>query len=254
MKDKIAPVKNVARLAEQGETLRTRNPRTPGIGVVSGEPGLGKSTALTWYGVRKARAVFVRGMELWTPSAMLEAIADELGITIGRNLAKGAQRVVAALVEQNRMLIVDEADYVVEKRRLINTLRDIHDLAQTPMILVGMKDFVKKLKAALDQRQFADRVAFEMEFQPTDFEDTQLTAHELLDIEIDDELLRRVHVASDGNMRRIVVGLQRIETHFKAKGTRKATAQAWGNRPLNLRDPGNRGGGGGAPAATHAPA
>jgi hypothetical protein len=239
MKDKIAPVKNLQRLAEHGETLRTRNPRTPGIGVVSGEPGFGKSTGLTWYGVRKARAIYVRGMELWTPSAMLEAIGDELGITIGRNLAKAAQQVVGGLVQQNRTLIVDEADYVVEKRRLINTLRDIHDLAQTPLILVGMKDFVKKLQAALDQRQFADRVAFSLEFQPTDFEDTRLTANELLEIEIEDELLHRVHDASEGNMRRIVVGRQRIETHFRAKGAKKATARDWGNRPLNLRDNGN---------------
>jgi DNA transposition AAA+ family ATPase len=238
MKHKIAPVKNLQRLAEHGETLRTRNPQTPGIGTVSGEPGLGKSTALAWYGISKARAIYVRAMELWTPSAMLEAIGDELQVTIGRNLAKAAQQVVAALVQQNRMLIVDEADYVVEKRRLINTLRDIHDLAQTPLILVGMKDFVKKLQAALDQRQFADRVAFSLEFQPTDFEDTRLTANELLEIEIDDELLRRLHDVSAGNMRRIVVGLQRIETHFRAKGAKRATAKEWGNRPLNLRDSG----------------
>jgi DNA transposition AAA+ family ATPase len=239
MKDKIVPVKNLQRLAEHGEMLRTRNPRTPGIGVVSGETGFGKSTGLTWYGVRKVRAIYVRAMELWTPSAMLEAIGDELGITIGRNLAKAAQQVVGALVQQNRMLIVDEADYVVEKRRLINTLRDIHDLAGTPLILVGMKEFQKKLRTALEQRQFANRVAFQLEFLPTDFDDTRLTAAELLEIDIDDELLRRVHDASDGNMRDIVVGLQRIETHFRAKGAKKATAKEWGNRPLNLRDSGN---------------
>lgn len=238
MRDKIAPVKNIQRLAEQGETLRTRNPRTPGIGVISGDPGFGKSTGITWYGVRRARAIYTRAMELWTPSAMLEAIADELGITIGRNLAKAAQQVVAGLVQQNRMLMIDEADYVVDKPRLINTIRDIHDLSQTPLIMVGMNDFKRKLRAALDQRQFADRVAFELEFQPTDFDDTRLTANELLEIEIDDELLHRVHDASEGNMRRIVVGLQRIETYFRAKGSKKATAREWGSRPLNLRDAG----------------
>lgn len=238
MKDKIAPVKNIQRLAEHGEMLRTRNPRTPGIGVVHGETGFGKSTGLTWYGVSKVRAIYVRAMELWTPSAMLEAIADELGVTIGRNLAKGAQQVVGALVQQNRMLIVDEADYVVKKERLINTLRDIHDLAQTPLILVGMAGFVKKLKTWLDQRQFADRVAFELEFRPLDFDDTRLMSDSLLEVEIDDDLLRKVFDASEGNARRLVVGLQRIETHFRQKGARKATAKEWGSRPLNLRDAG----------------
>ena len=42
MKDKIAPVKNVLRLAELGESLKDRGIRTPGIGVVYGETGFGK--------------------------------------------------------------------------------------------------------------------------------------------------------------------------------------------------------------------
>lgn len=234
MKDRIAPVKNIERLAELGETLKASNPRTPRIGVVYGDTGFGKSTGLTWYGVRKARAAYVRAMELWTAGAMLKAIGRELSIEVSRELTVATEQVIAELSNQNRMLLIDEADYVVDKRRLINTLRDIADVAQTPIILVGMEDFAKKLKARLDQRQFAGRVAFEMQFKPLDLDDAQLLARELLEVDIDDDLLKKLHEVSEGSIRLLCVGLQRIETHAKAKGLKKATAKEWGDRPLNL--------------------
>lgn len=241
MKDKISKVKNIMRLAELGETLKHRGQRTPGIGVVYGDTGLGKSTGLTWYGVRQERAVYVRALQLWTPSLMLETLAAELDIEPDRSLGKTLNRVVAELAKQDRMVIVDEADYVVDQKRLINTLRDLHDLSTMPLILVGMGDFVKKLKTRVDQRQFTGRVAFEVEFTPLDLEDTTLLADDLLDgVELDDELLRKLHDTCEGSTRLVCVGLQRIETHARQKGLRKVTAKEWGDRPLNLMAVGER--------------
>jgi DNA transposition AAA+ family ATPase len=235
MKDKIVQVKNLTRLGERCETLMASNARGPRIGVVYGDTGFGKSTGITWYGVRIARAPYVRAMELWTAGSMLKAIGRELDIEVSRELPKATEEVIAELARRNCMLMIDEADYVVDKKRLINTLRDIHDVAQTPMLLVGMADFAKKLRARLDQRQFSGRIAFEQEFQPLDMEDTHAMARELLDgVKIDEALLRKLHEDCEGSARLTVVGLQRIETLAKAKGLDRVTAALWGDRPLNF--------------------
>lgn len=242
MKDKIAPVKNLLRLAELGLSLKDRSISTPGIGVVYGDTGFGKTTGLAWYGVRQERAVYVRALQLWTPLTMLETIAGELDVQTDRSLAKTLTRIVSELVAQNRMLIVDEADYVVGNVKLLNTLRDVHDLSTMPVVLVGMADFVKKLRTRMDQRQFSGRVAFELEFKPLDLDDTRLLAKELLDddVKIDDALLTRLHDACEGSARLVRVGLARIEAFARKKNLRKVTEGDWGAQALHLREAGVR--------------
>jgi|GEM_PF-199976 len=247
MKDVIAPVKNLLRLAELGESLKDRSLSTPGIGVVFGETGYGKTTGLAWYGVRQERAVYVRALQLWSPLTMLETIAGELDVQPDRSLAKTLTRIVGELVRQNRILIVDEADYVVDSKRLLNTLRDLHDLSTMPVILVGMADFVKKLRTRIDQRQFSGRVAFELEFKPLDLDDTHLLAKHLLADdrkpqamlpEIDDALLKRLHEASEGSARLVRVGLARIEQFALKRNLKKVGEAEWGKQPLHMMEAG----------------
>jgi DNA transposition AAA+ family ATPase len=234
MKNEIVPVKNLQRLAELGDLLETRAARTPGVGVVHGDTGVGKSTGLTWY-VGKKKAPYVRAMQLWTPSSMLAAIAQELDVAPHRDLARMTTEIVNALATQNSMLIVDEADYVVDQKRLLNTLRDIHDLSQVPLILIGMAEFVKKLSSRIDQRQFSGRIAFKVEFEPLDLEDATLLATTLLDgVKAEADLVKRLHEACEGSTRLITVGLQRIETFAKTKNLKIIGPREWGDRPLNL--------------------
>ena len=173
---------------------------------------------------------------------MLETIAGELDISPQRSLVHTLHAIVRELVTQNRMLIVDEADYLVDKKALLNTLRDLHDNSTMPLILVGMADFVKKLKSRIDQRQFAGRVAFELEFKPLDLADTTLLAEQLLNdgITAHPELLAKLHAACEGSTRLVCVGLQRIESLAIKKGLKKVTVNDWGDRPLHMMEVGNR--------------
>lgn len=240
MKDVIAPVKNLLRLAELGESLKDRTLSTPGMGVVYGETGFGKTTGLAWYGVRQVRAVYVRALQLWSPLTMLETICGELDVQPDRSLAKTLTLIVGELVRQNRILMVDEADYIVDSKRLLNTLRDLHDLSTMPVILVGMADFVKKLRTRIDQRQFSGRVAFELEFKPLDLDDTHLLAKFLLadGLKIDDRLLQRLHEASEGSARLVRVGLARIEQFALKKNLKRVTEEDWGKQPLHMMEAG----------------
>lgn len=234
MKAIIAPVKNIARLAELGTALQGRAGMLPGIAVAYGESGIGKSTGLTWLSTTKLNACYVRALQVWSPSSMLQAIAEELEIRPSRTLSATTKLIVAELSRTQRPLIVDEADYVVDQSRLLNTLRDLHDLSTMPLILVGMADFVRKLRTRSEQRQFAGRVALELEFSPLDFQDVAVVAKTLGEVEIADDLLKLVHERSQGITRLVCVGVSRIETFAKTIGLSRITAAHWSNKPLNL--------------------
>jgi len=234
MKNVIAPVKNIARLIELGEALTGQASSLPGIAVAYGESGIGKSTGLTWLCTTRINACYVRAMQVWSPSSMLATIARELDVEPAGRLYLTIERIVAELSASNRPLIVDEADYVVDQTRLLNTLRDIHDQSTMPLILVGMADFVRKLRTRTDQRQFSGRVSLEVEFKPLDLADVKTLARHLCEVEVADDLLKLVHEKSQGITRLVVVGLARIETFAKAADLDKINRAHWGDRALNL--------------------
>lgn len=234
MKTAIAPVKNIKKLAELGTALQMQNNMLPGIAVASGDSGIGKSTGLTWLSTTKLNAVYVRAMQLWSPSSMLRTIATELDIDPPRQLDDMTKAIVAELSRTGRPLIVDEADYVVDQTRLLNALRDLHDLSTMPLILVGMGEFVRKLRARLDQKQFTGRVALELEFSPLDRADVKVVADTLTDIKLDEELMQMLVDQSQGITRLVCVGLARIEAYAKKHNLKTVTAKQWDNQPLNL--------------------
>lgn len=234
MKSAIAPVKNIKRLAELGETLKANANNLPGIAVAYGESGIGKSTGLTWLSTTKLNACYVRAMQVWSPTTMLQAIARELDIEPSRSLSTTIELIVGELSATNRPLIVDEADYVVDQARLLNSLRDLHDLSTMPLILVGMADFVRKLRTRTDQRQFAGRVALELEFEPLDFDDVRILTKTLSEVEIEEDLLERLHAKSAGVTRLVCVGISRIEMFARKAKLDSVSLKQWGDRALNL--------------------
>src|SRR5882672_11477857 len=111
MKSKIVLVKNVARLSDAGEALMRRAPGMPGMGLVSGETGYGKTTAISWY-ANRANAVYVRAWATWTPAAMMDAILRELGRAARGSCAQMMRDIIEALALSGRSLFIDEADYI----------------------------------------------------------------------------------------------------------------------------------------------
>jgi len=234
MKKVIAPVKNIARLVELAEALTTQAETLPGIAVAHGPSGIGKSTGLTWLCTTRINGCYVRAMQVWSPTSMLETIARELDVEPAARLSKTIERIVTALSASGRTLIVDEADYVVDQSKLLNTLRDLHDLSTMPLLLVGMAEFVRKLRTRSDQRQFAGRVALELEFKRLDLADVAILAKHLAEVEIAEDLLKLLHEKSEGETRLVVVGLGHIERFAHENGFPKVTQKQWGDRALNL--------------------
>ena len=235
MKFKILPVKNVSRLNEAGNALIQRDLGMPGMGLIWGPTGYGKTTAATWF-INQCHGVYIRAMRLWSPKSMLTAIARELDQDVkGRNNGEMVEAIIQRLAETGRPVFIDEADYIVESRRLTDTLRDIHDLSTVPVILIGMHGIEKRIRG---NEQFTGRIAQWVAFEGLDLADAKLLAGGLAEVEIAPDLLQQLHRAASpktlsggaspgAEVRRLVVGLGRIEQYARSRGLQRIGAEEW---------------------------
>lgn len=235
MKNRLAPVKNVAALQAAYESLANRDPGVPGMGLVHGQTGAGKTTAITWL-MNRTNAIYVRAAATWTPSSMLGKVMNELG---SEALARGASAMVDhitnAMSVDQRPLFVDEADYLIHNLKMLETLRDIHDISGMPVLLVGMAGIEKRLSS---RKQLLGRISQWVEFLPCDRDDAATLARTVCEVGIEPDLLDTLHEESRGSMRLMVVGLSRIESLAKAQGLPSVSHAQWGGRRLFLNGQG----------------
>lgn len=231
MRTQLATTKNVAALHLAFENLAVRDAGVPGMGLVHGYTGAGKTTAITWL-INRTGGLYVRAAATWTAAAMLGKLMTEVG---AQPLARGSAAMVEFLIGElsraRRPLFVDEADYLVRDLRMLETLRDIHDLAGVPVVLIGMAGLDKRLH---HRQQLLRRVSQWVEFLPSDIEDARTLADTVCEVGIDDDLLALLHAEAQGSVGQMVVGLARIEALAKGNGWRKVSAEKWGDRKLFL--------------------
>lgn len=230
MKHVIAPVKNLRLLSQAGESLASRDAGVPGIGLICGDTGAGKTTAAAWY-ANHTNAVYVRALALWTPSAMLSAIMRELDAKPMLRCSEMMDFIITRLSLTGRPLFIDEADYLADKKRMLETLRDLHDLSTMPVILIGMRDFRRRV---MHREQLAGRISQWVEFRPADISDARVLADTVCEVEVADDLLAELNQKTGGSMRGLVVGLSRIEAYARKNALKRVTASDWNGRAFVL--------------------
>lgn len=233
MRSKLAPVKNVAALSAAYEALTTRDAGIPGMGLVHGYTGAGKTTGITWL-VNKTKGVYARANATWTPSAMLCHLMGELGALPMQRASAMLDFIHKALVQQHRPLFIDEADYLLSNLKMLEALRDIHDLSGMPVVLIGMEGIERRL---ITRPQLARRISQWVEFRPADLEDADILARTVCEVAVTEDLLHTLHTEAKGSMGLMTVGLARIEALAKTHGWREVSAERWGNRQLFLASP-----------------
>ena len=227
MHTKVVPISNVVRLREACDTLLERAPGTPGMALCDSPAGLGKTTAIGWLATRK-HAVFVRALSTSTAVSLMDSIAFELNIDPGKTLAKKVHAIVAELVRTQRPLFIDEADYIIgrdgSETRLQGAVRDLHDLSDVPVVLVGMSGIAKRIQRF---PQLAGRIANRVEFQPCTKQDAVLLARELCEVEVAADLVDDLRRRASGSVRLVTVGLAKIEQHARRNNKTKIELADW---------------------------
>lgn len=226
MLNKIVLTKNLARLSDASEMLLRRAPGLPGMALVHGETGTGKTTAVAWM-VNRYNGVYVRALAAWTPAAMFSAILRELGRHASGSGAQMVGQIIEALALSGRPLFIDEADYLVDSKRMSESLRDIHDMTSAPVILVGMGGIDQRLSS---RKQLTGRVLQDVHFDALDRDDAKAIAAALCEVKVKADLLDAVHKATGGYVRNLVVALARIEEYAKLHGSDAIGLAEWGKR------------------------
>jgi DNA transposition AAA+ family ATPase len=230
MRHVIAPVKNVERLSGAYGALSERDSGVPGIGLLYGFTGAGKSTAAALL-INRVNGVFVRAAAVWTPSTMLGAIAMELGGEPGGKNAQQLGFITERLAMSGRPLFVDEADYLLTNIKMLETLRDIHDITGVPLVLIGMAGIERRIT---HRAQFSRRISQWVEFKPLDLFDARTLADAVCEVNLNDDLVGKLHSAASGSIGLMTVGLARIEAVAKGQGWDTVDAKAWGDKQFFL--------------------
>jgi DNA transposition AAA+ family ATPase len=139
---KTQNVKNFIGLVEN---LQNKPKNIPKMGLVYGEPGLGKSQTALWLAC-KYDGIYLRASNLMTGRWLLEELVKELDEIPRYLTSDNFNLVVKKLKAEPKIIFIDEIDYLMNNYKTIETLRDIHDETDCPIIFIGMGLAHRKLE------------------------------------------------------------------------------------------------------------
>jgi len=189
MRKTFIKTKNVKGFIKLIYNLKNKPDNISKIGLIYGEPGLGKSQSALYLAIQND-AIYLRGANLMTPKWLLEELARELDEIPRFYTADIFRQCVNSLKSKNKIIIVDEIDYLLQDFKTVETLRDIHDETGTPIILVGMSLAKNKL---LRYKHLYDRVSEFFKFEEFVLSDIKEIIKELSEIEVTDEAIKLIH-------------------------------------------------------------
>jgi hypothetical protein len=233
MRDDMAMTKNVRRFLAAVRELNDRPMGVEGMAILWGEPGEGKSTTVA-FACNTLDGLFLRANTCWTPATMLAAFMVELGLPTTFRRGPMVEAAVKRLSERPRPIFIDEADYLFRHPDMLDVMRDIYDVTGSPVILIGMEEFARKVQS---RGKFARRITQWVEFSGIDGDDARTLAETICDVKIADDLLAHIHKASRKNIGRMVTGLARIEQFGKLNALETVTRKDWANRALFYDQP-----------------
>lgn len=191
--------------------LQGRADGVPGMALVYGEPGLGKTQAVLWWAAQN-NAVFIRSTNLMSGRWLLEEIVEELGEVPYYRSSELFKQCNRQLKEDPRVIIVDEIDYLAADSHAIETLRDIHDKANVPIVLIGMGQAEKKL---MRYRHLYDRLSEILRFEPFTKKDVKDIIEQLCEIQTTDCAIDYIYNQTN-RFRQIVKLINKAENIAKA--------------------------------------
>ena len=204
---KTTNVKNFIGLVEN---LINKPKNIPKMGLVYGEPGLGKSQTALWLAC-KYDGIYLRASNLMTGRWLLEEIVKELD-EIPRFLTSDNFNIVVKKLKQNpQVIFIDEIDYLMNNYKTIETLRDIHDETGCPIIFIGMGLAHRKLER---YKHLYDRFSEILKFETFGVNDIGLIINQLSEITFTPETIEYIHTKYN-RFRQIVQLINKMETFAK---------------------------------------
>ncbi len=152
---------------------------------------------------------------------LLEEIVAELGEAPARRTSDLFRQAIDLLFEKPRTVFIDEVDYLAHDARVLETLRDIHDITGAPFVLIGMDQADKKLARF---KHMWDRFSEILKFNPLSEQDIKTIAEQMCEVDLSDDAIAFIH--QQGNrFRKVIVWLYKAEAIARANSLKAITAQ-----------------------------
>ncbi len=219
LRKKFFQTKNYHDLITAENALRGRDGSLPGLGLIFSPPGRGKTESIEHrYG--EASIFYVKVNRVWGIRDLLEGICEEMAIEPEFRTVPRFKQVCRELKRRGEPLYIDEADYLLKNTGMLDVIRDIHDTAKTPVILVGMENICRKLQK---YGQFWSRIlpAAIVEFKPLTPPEMMLITQEWTCLELEAEAAETLCRHTEGDFRYLVGYLLELE---KACSVNKTTS------------------------------
>ncbi len=216
MKTAFVETANVRRFQQALGQVERRGAAEACLMVVDGPPGLGKTTVMRHWAAQTG-SIYLRAKKEWTPCWFMRELIGELGATAPHAFERQfrmalemlADRQGDAVIAQRPFgIVVDEADHVARNGRIMETVRDISDTLELPIVLVGMG---RVRDALVRYPQVASRIGQYVRFEPADERDVRALLDGLCEVPVADDLAAYVGRVTRGYTREIKEAIAHIE-------------------------------------------
>ena len=213
MNKKFVKTNNVKNFVGLVENLRNKPKNIPKMGLIYGEPGLGKSQTALWLAC-KYDATYLRAINLMTGRWLLEELVKEMD-EIPRYLTSDNFNLVVKKLKQNpQLIIIDEIDYLMNNLKTIEILRDIHDETDSPIVFIGMGLAHRKLER---YKHLYDRFSEIVKFETFEVSDLKQIFDELSEVTITADAIKYIHKKYN-RFRQIIQLINQLEIVAKENG------------------------------------
>ena len=210
MKKIFVKTQNVKNFIGLVENLINKPKNIPKIGLVYGEPGLGKSQTALWLAC-KYDGIYLRASNLMTGRWLLEEMVKELD-EIPRFLTSDNFNIVVKKLKKNPQIIfIDEIDYLMNNYKTIETLRDIHDETGCPIIFIGMGLAHRKLER---YKHLYDRFSEILKFETFGVNDIGQIINQLSEVTFTPDIIEYI-LSKYNRFRQIVQLINQMEIFSK---------------------------------------
>lgn len=214
---KTTNVKNFIGLIEN---LLNKPKNISKMGLIYGEPGLGKSQTALWLAC-KYDAIYLRATNLMTGRWLLEEIAKEIDEIPRFLTSDNFNLIVQKLKQKPQLIIIDEIDYLMNNLKTIEILRDIHDKTECPIIFVGMGLAHKKLER---YKHLFDRFSEIVKFETFGVNDLSQIVSQLSEVTFTPDAVEYIH-SKFNRFRQIVQLINKMETFAKDNNLTEITKE-----------------------------